>query len=132
MTHTLFKSVVALSMMVLLLQTVSGQRGTHVTKRVSFRTGTNSTVIKGTAQWGTRYVYLLRARAGQTLTVRLEGVPVMRILPPGTRNYEALPGADIVKDWSGKLPKSGDYTIDVGHTDDRYSGAPYTLQIKVE
>ncbi len=113
-------------------QAVIAQKGTHVTKRVSFQPGSNATVIKGKANWGTSYIYLLRARAGQTLTARVEGVPVLTIIPPGTRNYEPLPGADVVKEWTGKLPKSGDYRINLGHTDDRYSDVPYKLEIKVE
>lgn len=114
------------------IQVAIAQKGTHITRRVSFQTGSSSTVIRGKARWGASYIYLLRARAGQTLTVRLEGVPVMRIIPPGAKNYEALEGADIVREWTGKLPANGDYQIDVGHTNDKYGIAPYKLEIKVE
>jgi antitoxin (DNA-binding transcriptional repressor) of toxin-antitoxin stability system len=126
--RALFLFGVAISLQTALI----AQRGTHVTKRVSFQPGHNSTVITGRARWGTRYIYLLRARAGQTLSVQLEGVPVMRIIPPDAKNYEALKGADIVRDWSGALPKTGDYQIDVGHTDDQYGTAPFKLEIKIE
>lgn len=124
-------------LLLLLALTVSvppavAQKGTHVTRRVNFQPGSSSTVIKGKARWGTSYIYLLRARAGQTLTVRLEGVPVMRIIPPGAKNYEALEGADVVKEWSGKLPTTGDYRIDIGHTNDKYGTAPYELEIRIE
>ncbi|HEY6120450.1 MAG TPA: hypothetical protein VIV66_10845 [Pyrinomonadaceae bacterium] len=108
------------------------QKGTHIFKRVTFRSGTNSTVIKGSARWGASYIYLLRARAGQTLSVRLQGVPVLRIIPPGAKHFEPLPGADLVKEWSGTLPRTGDYQLDLGHTDDRYGSAPFTLEIKVQ
>ena len=109
----------------------SAQKGTHFTKRVTFQRGANSTTIKGSARWGATYIYLLRARAGQTLSVRLEGVPVLRIIPPGAKHFEPLPGADLVKEWSGTLPKTGDYQLDLGHTDDRYASAPYTLEISI-
>jgi hypothetical protein len=59
-------------------------------------------------------------------------VPVVRIIPPGARNYEALEGADLVKDWSREVPANGDYQIDLGHTDDKYTDAPYKLEITVE
>lgn len=108
------------------------QKGTHIFRRVTFRPGTNSVVIKGSARWGASYIYLLRARAGQTLTVHLKGVPELRIIPPGAKHFEPLPGADLVKEWSGTLPRTGDYQLDLGHTDDRYSSAPYTLEIKIE
>jgi antitoxin (DNA-binding transcriptional repressor) of toxin-antitoxin stability system len=117
---------------VLLSHSVSAQKGTYVTKRITFQKGGNSIVIQGKARWGTSYIYLLRARAGQTLTVHLEGIPVVRIVPPGARHDEALEGADNVNDWSGKLPKTGDYQLNVGHANDAYADAQYTLKIKVE
>src|SRR6266498_2522240 len=79
-------------------QAVIAQKGTHVTKRVSFQPGSNATVIKGKANWGTSYIYLLRALAGKTLTARVEVVPVLTIIPTGTRKYEPWPGADVVKE----------------------------------
>jgi len=119
-------------MLAALSHALGAQKGTRVVRRLTFAKGSNSTTIKGRARWGTSYIFLLRARAGQQLTLHLDGVPVARIIPPGARNYEALEGADLVKDWTGKLPKTGDYQIDVGHTDDRYGDAPYKLEIKVE
>ena len=110
----------------------AGQKGTHYTKRVKFAPGQTSTVIKGRANWGASYIYLLRARAGQNLSVKIEGVPVLRVVPPKARDYEALEGADTVKQWSGRLPMTGDYQINVGHADDNYTEAPFTLRITVE
>jgi antitoxin (DNA-binding transcriptional repressor) of toxin-antitoxin stability system len=126
------KYLLALLLLILLFHSVSAQKGTHITKRVTFPRGSNSTIIKGRARWGASHVYLLRARAGQVLTMHLEGVPVARIVPPRARNYEALEGADNVKDWAGKLPKTGVYQINVGHADDAYTDVPYILEIKVE
>lgn len=128
----IIKCILSLLLSVGMSHVVFAQKGTHVMKRVTFQRGRNSTVIKGQAHWGASYIYLLRARAGQTLTVHLEGVPVARIVPPGAENYEALAGADNVNDWSGKLPKTGQYQINVGHANDAYAAAPYTLEIKIE
>ena len=108
------------------------QKGTHVTTRIIFRKGASSTVIRGKARWGASYIYLLKAKAGQILTVHLKGEPVVRIVPPGAHNYETLEGADNVHDWSGRLPLTGDYQLNVGHTNDAYTLAPYTLEVKVE
>ena len=132
MTNKFLKAFLLLLLATPFSDIAIAQKGTHIIKRVSFRAGKNSTVIKGSARWGASYIYLLRARAGQTLTVRLLGVPVLRIIPPDARNFEALPGADLVREWSGTLPKTEDYRLDLGHTDDRYGSAPYTLEIKVE
>jgi len=125
------KTILGSVLVLMCVCVASAQKGTHITKRVTFQHGTNSTRIKGSARWGATYIYLLRARAGQTLTVHVEGVPVLRIIPPGAKNFEPLPGADLVKEWSGTLPKTGDYRLDLGHTDDRYGNAPYTLEITI-
>src|SRR6266403_1424089 len=117
MTNKFLKAFLLFLLVVSFSETAIGQKGTHIIKRVSFRSGKNSIVIKGSARWGASYIYLLRARAGQILTVRLQGVPVLRIIPPDARNFEALPGADLVREWSGTLPKTGDYRLDLGHTD---------------
>lgn len=126
------KSAHILLLLLLLFQPISAQKGTHITRRVTFPRGANSTVVKGKARWGASYIYLLRARAGQRMSIHLEGVAVARVVPPGARNYEALEGADNVKEWAGELAKTGVYQINVGHTDDTYAEAPYSLEIKVE
>ncbi|HEV2914958.1 MAG TPA: hypothetical protein VGX92_16900 [Pyrinomonadaceae bacterium] len=118
-------------LMTLTVSAVYAQKGTRVVRRVRFASGRTTAVLKGKARWGTSYIYILRARAGQTLTVHVAGVPVFRIVAPGARNYEALEGADNVKDWSGELPLSGDYKINLGHADDAYADAPYTLEVTI-
>ena len=130
--HLLNGALLPLLIIALFAGGVPAQKGTHITRRVKFARGQNSTTIKGSATWGTSYIYLLHARAGQTLTVSVEGVPVFRIVPPGARNYEALEGADNVKEWSGRLPRTGTYQINVGHADDAYADAPYELKISVQ
>jgi hypothetical protein len=118
----------------LILVTVSlaaAQKGTTINKRVQFPRGRTTAVLKGKANWGASYVYRLRAQAGQTMLVHITGVPTFRIIAPRSRNYEALPGADNVQDWTGELPRTGDYQIVVGHANDNYTLAPYTLEITI-
>ena len=130
--YLLKRALLPLLIIALCAVVVPAQKGTHITRRVKFARGQSSTTIKGRANWGASYIYLLQARAGQTLTVNIEGVPVFRIVPPGARNYEALAGADNVKEWSGRLPRTGTYQINVGHANDAYSEAPYELKISVQ
>ena len=128
------KSLRILAAMALILLTFSlaaAQKGTTINRRVRFPRGRTTAVLKGKANWGASYIYRLRARAGQTMLVHITGVPTFRIIPPGSRNYEALPDADNVQDWSGDLPRTGDYQIIVGHANDDYSLVPYTLEITV-
>ena len=128
------KSLRALAATALILLTVAvaaAQKGTTINRRVQFPRGRTTAVLKGKANWGASYIYRLRARAGQTMIVHIAGVPTFRIIAPGSRNYEALGGADNVQDWTGELPRTGNYQIIVGHANDNYTLAPYTLEVTV-
>lgn len=128
------KSLRALAATALILLTITvaaAQKGTTINRRVQFPRGRTTAVLKGKANWGANYIYRLRARAGQTMIVHINGVTTFRIVPPGSRNYEALAGADNVQDWTGELPRTGDYQIIVGHANDNYTLAPYTLEVTV-
>ncbi len=124
--------VVAATLLILLTVAVAAaQKGTTINRRVQFPRGRTTAVLKGKANWGANYIYRLRARAGQTMIVHVTGVTTFRIIAPGSRNYEALDGADNVQDWTGELPRTGDYQIIVGHANDNYTLAPYTLEVTV-
>lgn len=134
MNLSLNQSVRLLAALALILFSVSmaaAQKGTTINRRVQFERGRTTAVLKGKANWGASYVYRLRARAGQTMLVHITGVPTFRIIAPGSHNYEALDGADNVQDWTGELPRNGDYQIIVGHANDNYTLAPYTLEVTV-
>lgn len=108
------------------------QKGTVVTRRVQFARGRTTAAIKGAAAWGTTYRYFINARAGQTMSVHLAGVPEAVIeFYPSEAGTEPLEGADGVKDWSGTLPETGRYAIFVSHARDGVKSAPYTLEITI-
>lgn len=99
------------------------------TMRIRFPRGRTTTVIKDAVVRGTRDRYLLRARAGQTLIVHitsLENNAVFDVYAPGGRRI--LDGAEEATDWTGELPRSGDYVISVGGT---RGNASYTLEVTV-
>jgi hypothetical protein len=102
-------------------------------ERIRFPKGSTSTEIQGAVIRGETDRYLLGARAGQTLTVRItseEDNAVFQLYRPGGRT--ALPGAAEEEDatrWNGKLPDSGDYVLVVGGT---RGNAGYKLAIKIE
>jgi hypothetical protein len=124
--------VVGATLLILMTVAVAAaQKGTTINRRVQFPRGRTTAVLKGKANWGANYIYRLRARAGQTMIVHVTGVTTFRIIAPGSRNYEALDGADNVQDWTGELPRTGDYQIIVGHANDNYTLAPYTLEVTV-
>ena len=96
-----------------------------IPKQIKFARGRTTAVIKDTVRLCTSHEYTLRARAGQTMSIHLAtGKRTSFTLqsPAGT-----IEDADGVKDWSGDLPETGDYTISIG-TD---ATAAYTLEVTI-
>jgi hypothetical protein len=103
--------------------------------QVRFAKGRSSASYKGTLPVGTAEydAYVLRARAGQSLSVRLTSddaaayviVFAMDLGPAEDRMTPEEP----IRDWSGKLPVSGGYSVQV-YTEGE-GGAAYTLEIGV-
>lgn len=123
-------SVRALMLTALLLITVMAAPGqSDRTRRVRFQRGRTSTVIKDAVVRGTRDRYILGARAGQTLIVHITSVEdnaVFNVYAPGGKRV--LDGAQETTDWTGELPRSGDYVIEVGGT---RGNATYTLEVTI-
>ena len=115
-----------LATLLLLTTTLVSAQGDR-TRRVRFPRGRTTTVIKDAVVRATRDRYLLRARAGQTLIVHitsLEDNAVFDVETPGRRRTLAQEATD----WTGELPRSGDYTISVGGT---RGNATYTLEVTI-
>ena len=113
----------------LLLTTLTAPAQGDRTRRVRFARGRTTTVIKDAVVRGTRDRYILGARAGQTLIVHitsLESNAVFDIYARGGK--QVLDGAQETTDWTGELPHSGDYVIEVGGT---RGNATYTLEVTI-
>ena len=120
---------VLLAAALLLTATVMAEAGRDRTRRIRFESGRTTKVIKDAVVRGDRDRYLLRARAGQTLIVHITSVEnnaVFDIYRPGGRR--TLENAQESTDWTGALPRSGDYIIEVGGT---RGNASYTLEVTV-
>jgi hypothetical protein len=105
-----------------------------VRKKVRFAKGGTSTVIKGAVIRAESDRYLVSARKGQTMTVKitsLEGNAVFRIYFSG--EMESLTGGAADEgstSWTGSLPADNDeYVIVVTPT---RGNASYTLRISVK
>jgi hypothetical protein len=127
----------SLAALLLLLLSVSGfaQKGTVIRKQVRFAPGHTSTILKGTAAWGTSYQYRVKANAGQRMTIRLVGKPDFDFsLEVPSEADGTQPGGETtgVKKWSGTLEDSGTYLINVSHTINGVTNAPYTLEITIK
>jgi hypothetical protein len=108
---------------------VVAQRGTSIVTRIRFPRGRTTAVERGSVHRGMSHDYLLKARAGQTMTVHLAargGVSLDVLIPGGT---DAL--AQGARDWSGELPQSGDYRINVLPDTTAERSIPYTLEVTV-
>ena len=113
----------------LLVTAISVPAQSDRTRRVRFARGRTTTVIKDAVVRGTRDRYILRASRGQTLTVHitsLEDNAVFDIHRLGSS--QTLDGAQETMDWTGELPRNGDYVIVVGGT---RGNATYTLEITI-
>jgi hypothetical protein len=97
-----------------------------IPKQIRFPRGRTTAVIRETIRLCTGHEYRLRARAGQTMTVHLAtGNKTSFTL--WTPTGDTPEGADGAKDWSGELPETGDYTVNIG-TD---ATAAYTLEVTI-
>jgi hypothetical protein len=108
---------------------VAAQKGRSVVRRVNFPRGRTTTVLKGTVRRGLSHDYLLRARAGQTMTLHLATTASgmsLTILKPDGETW-----LDDTKDWSGELPMTGTYRINVLPDTTTERQTSYALEITI-
>jgi hypothetical protein len=108
---------------------VSAQKGTSVVRRIKFAPGRTTAVLRGSVHRGLSHDYLLKARAGQTMSVHLVagGEVSFMLFSPGRTDILA----ENAKDWSGELPQSGDYRINVLPDTTTERKISYTLEVTV-
>ena len=105
---------------------------TGATKRVRFAKGHTSATYKGAVVRGTRNRYLVGARAGQLMYVRIRSVErnaVFSLADPAGAFMKGAGEEDEATQWTGKLSTSGDFAIDVGGT---RGNAEYSLTVTVK
>ena len=121
-----------LVVVILLLGTLTLTFGEGVRKRIRFAKGRSSTVISNAVLREDVDQYIVGAKAGQRMKVvitSLESNAAFQISSP--RNGGTLPGAgfdDDVTKWSGELPETGDYVIEVAPT---RGNATYRLTVEI-
>jgi hypothetical protein len=105
--------------------------GDGVTKRIRFAKGKNSATISGAVIRGDLDTYLVGARAGQRMTVRVTALEDNAAFTVKGPNGEFLEGADEMDDATNvilPLPQNGDYRIIVGGT---RGNATYRLTVSI-
>jgi len=122
----------AIVFVVLMLSTLSVTFAEGVRQRIKFPRGRSSTVISNAVLRDEIDQYILNARAGQKMKVDISSVEdnaSFQITRPD--KTQLLPGAgfdDDARHWSGELPDSGDYTIEVAPT---RGNATYRLKVEI-
>jgi hypothetical protein len=84
-------------------------------EKVQFATGASSAVIKGQLKGDAMVDYLVRAAAGQTLSVKLQKTNAQNyfnVMPPGSTGSAMFVG-DSGENYSGVLPTDGNYIVRV-------------------
>jgi hypothetical protein len=101
--------------------------------RIEFKRGTTSTTINGSVRGDEQAEYVLAAKKGQKLVIKLTSVPtkssVFQLLGPDNDTL----GLEFDANWdySGKLPKTGDYLITVARPTESKGTSRYKLTITV-
>jgi len=99
-------------------------------ERIRFAPGATSAAVNGSSIANVPRRYLLRATAGQEMTVNLVTPSAFTYITVLTPDGGNLAGADgIIQNWLGRLPATGDYTIEVINTGQ--GAANFTLQVTI-
>ena len=107
------------------------------TRPIQFAKGASSATVQGTIKGDQTIDYKLRARAGQTMSVKLDTrhtANYFNVLPPGSNDVAIFVGSSGGNEWSGALPADGEYTVRVylmRSAARRNESASYTLTVAV-
>ncbi|WP_448133428.1 g-type lysozyme inhibitor [Stenotrophomonas rhizophila] len=132
-----FRSIL-LTALLALAPTLAGAADKVTTTPVQFAKGTSSATLRGTVAGYDTVRYTVAARAGQTMTVTLGGSANanLNVYAPGVvpGQGEALGSTDETRRWTGTLPASGTYVVQVYQMRAqarRGEKAPHTLTVAI-
>ena len=125
----------AVALLALLL--VTAPNAWAKTIRVKFPPGRTTVILKGRTTGGPSesggmnpITYRLRARKGQTLTLHLTSAKKNAIFGVWAPGMDPLDVGQNPTDWSGTLPKTGDYEISVW-PEDEATNTTFTLEVSI-
>jgi len=103
-----------------------------IRKRLKFAKGKSSTTVSGAVIRGDLDTYIVGAREGQTMRVRITSLENNAVFQIEGADGSYLSGAgeeDDATNWSGELPATGDNKIIVGGT---RGNASYKLTVSIK
>lgn len=106
-------------------------------KQIAFGKGKTSASVSGKVKGSDDVDYVLRASAGQTMTVDMKaskGAAYFNVLPPGSTGEAIFVGSSEGNHFKAELPSDGDYTIRVylmGGAKDSDKPVSYTLKVSI-
>lgn len=105
--------------------------------RVKFPPGRTTVVLNGRTTGGPSESggmdpvgYILRAKKGQRMTLHLTSAKKNAVFGLYAPGMDLVEGAQNANDWTGELPKTGDYEIIV-FPEDEHTNTTFTLEITV-
>ncbi len=135
MKNSLVKTSLILTWLLLICGSAAmAQRGGKAEPlRIEFKRGATSTTISDTVRGSEEAEYVLAAKKGQRLVIKLTSVParsaVFQLL--GEDNDTLGLEHDANFDYSGVLPKTGDYFINVKRPTESKGTSRYKLTITI-
>ena len=107
------------------------QSGTVTERRIKFARGRTTAVVNGSINYAHSDVYTLGARKGQTMTLHVASRNPEVSFSVSAPSSSPVEGAFGVRDWSGELPESGDYTITLVNNREHGGASAYTLEVTI-
>ena len=105
--------------------------------RVKFPKGRTTVILKNKTTGGPSesggmdpIAYHVRARKGQQMTLHLTSAKRNALFGVYAPGMDLIEGAQSVKDWTGTLPKTGDYEIIV-FPEDEATNTTFTLELTI-
>ena len=114
-----------------------GTTASAKTINVRFPKGRTTVILKGRTTGGPSesggmdpITYRLRARAGQTMTLHLTSAKKNAVFGVWAPGMNPIDVGENHTDWSGTLPKTGDYEISVW-PEDEATNTTFTLEVTI-
>jgi hypothetical protein len=121
---------VLLTVLALALTSITSADG--IRKRIKFAKGKNSVIVSGAVVRGDRDTYIVGAKAGQMMTVRITSPEKNAVFQIRDASEEYLQDAGEADDATGltsDLPSTGDYEIIIGGT---RGNASYKMTVSIK